>query len=411
MPDSNDPKGEAQPEGARPPQPPLRPRALPASAATPLVTPIFPSVVYRSVDADEMDAQYEGRLPGYTYSREGHVNATVLARRLAAMEGVPEAAGPGVVTGSGMGAVAAVLLGLLQAGDHVVASDQLYGRTLRLMARELPRLGIATSLVDATDAAAVAAAMRPETRMVLVEVVSNPTIRVADMPGIVAAARAAGAVLVVDNTFTTPFGYAPLAEGAQVVLHSVTKLLAGHSDAMLGWVGTDTPERAQAVREAAETWGFTGSPFDCWLAERGLASFPLRHARASANAAVLADRLAAEPSVEAVLYPGRPEHPDHNRVARVLGETHGTMLSFRMRGGRAEVNRFLRAAEALPFAPTLGDVATTLSHPASSSHRALDEAARAALGITEGFIRVSVGVEEPQAVGDALIGALREATA
>ncbi|MEM6487326.1 MAG: aminotransferase class I/II-fold pyridoxal phosphate-dependent enzyme [Pseudomonadota bacterium] len=377
----------------------------------PLVTPIWPSVVYRTRDADAMDAVYEGASDGYTYTREGHPNAAALARRIDALEGLPAAAGGGTVTGSGMGAMAAVFLGVLKAGDHVVASDQLYGRTLRIVARELPRLGVTTTLVDTSDAAAVAAAMRAETRMVVVEVVSNPTIRIADMAGIAASARAHGALLVVDNTFTTPLGFAALARGADVVVHSVTKLLSGHSDVLLGWAAAADPSLNAAIREAAETWGTTGSPFDCWLAERGLATFPLRHAQAQANAAVLADRLAGAPGVEAVLYPGRADHPDRARAEAVLAGQWGTMVSFRLAGGRASVNAFLRAAGEVPFAPTLGDVATTLSHPASSSHRALAPAAREVLGITEGFIRMSVGIDDAGHVGDALVQAAEAALA
>lgn len=414
MPDSRDPMAPASPAhppahppgqaGARP----LRPEP-PVSVSRPLVTPIYPSVVYRSTDTEEIDAQYEGRLEGYTYSREGHPNATVLARAIDALEGLDEAAGGGTITGSGMGAVAAILLGILEAGDHVVASDQLYGRTLRLMARELPRLGVTTTLVDTTNAGAVAAAMRPETRMIVVEVIANPTIRVADMEGIAAIAKARGALLVVDNTFTTPRGFPAFQRGADIVFHSVTKLLSGHSDAMLGWAAARDPALNQAIREAGETWGLTGAPFDCWLAERGLASFALRHARAQENAGVLADRLAAEEAVEAVLYPGRPDHPDHNRAQAVLDGQWGTMLSFRLAGGRESVDRFLRAADAIPFAPTLGDVATTLSHPVSSSHRAVSAEARAAIGITDGFIRMSVGIDDAGAVGDALVAAIRRA--
>ncbi|MEL6765677.1 MAG: aminotransferase class I/II-fold pyridoxal phosphate-dependent enzyme [Pseudomonadota bacterium] len=399
------------PDDANPLRPaarPLRPEP-PAAGARPLVTPLWQSVVYREADADALDASYDAGTEGFTYSREGHPNAAALASAIDALEGLDPAAGGGTIAGSGMGAISAVLLGILKAGDHVVASDQLYGRTLRLMTRELPRLGIETTLVDTTDAGAVAAAMRAETRMVMVEVVSNPTIRVADMPGIAAVAAERGALLFVDNTFTTPLCYRPFEKGADIVMHSVTKLMAGHSDAMLGWAAAKDPALNTQIREAGETWGTTGAPFDCWLAERGLASFALRHAAASANAAVLADRLAAVAGVEAVFYPGRPDHPDHNRAAAVLEGRWGNMLSFRLAGGRAEVNAFLRAAHEVPFAPTLGDVATTLSHPASSSHRAVSVEAREAIGITEGFIRMSVGIDDAGRVGDVLEAAIRGA--
>jgi cystathionine gamma-synthase len=367
---------------------------FPASASRPVVSPIQPSVVYAATDPDMLDAQYAGALEGYTYAREGHPNATRLAQMIDELEGVTG----GIVTGSGMAAVTAALLGVLRAGDHLIGGAQLYGRSLRMLTQDLPRLGIATSLADPTDAGAVAAAIRPETRMILIEVVSNPTLRVADLAGIARLAKARGLLLVVDNTFTTPRGIRPFAHGADIVLHSVTKILAGHSDATLGWVAARDPGLAEAMRVFAVTTGLTASPFDCWLAERGLYTFPLRYDRAEANAAALADHLAGLPGVETVLYPTRPDHPDHDRARALLGGRGGHMVSFRLRGGREVANRLTRAAPRLAFAPTLGDVATTLSHPASSSHRSQSAEARAANGITEGFFRVSVGIEPIEAL-------------
>ena len=379
---------------------PVDPRSLvrrstfPASVSRPVVTPLCPSVVYRSSDADELDAQYEGRAQGYTYAREGHPNATVLGEKIDWLEGMTPAMGRGVVVGSGMAAVSAMFLGLLKQGDHIVAGDQLYGRSLRLLKQDLPRLGFQASFADPTDARAIEAAITPQTRLILVEVVSNPTLRVADMEGIAEIARRRGVLLAVDNTFTTPRAWQPFAHGANIVIHSVTKLLAGHSDVTLGWVAADTPERNRAIYDAAVTWGMTPSPFDCWLAERGMHSFALRFDRASENAAALAESLAGMEGVARVLYPGRRDHPDHNRAVALLDGRFGNMVSFELTGGRAAVNAFVRKAAHIPFAPTLGDVGTTLSHPASSSHRALTPEARAAIGISEGFIRVSVGIED-----------------
>ena len=366
----------------------------PQSASWPVVSPISPSVVYASPDADALDDQYEGRAEGYTYAREGHPNWTILADKLDWMEGTPTDSGGGVVTASGMAAVGAAFQAVLKTGDHVVAGNQLYGRTLRLLKDEMPRIGVEVTLADPTDGAAFVAAIRLETRLVLVEVVSNPTLRVADMAPIAAACNEKGVLLAVDNTFTTPRLYHPFEHGADLVIHSVTKMLGGHSDLTLGYVAARERELARRLYEVAVTWGLTPSPFDCWLAERGLNSFEVRFDRAQANAAALADHLAGLEGVEAVLYPGRTDHPDHDRAVALLGGQGGNMVGFRLKGGRAEVNRFVRAAEHIPFAPTLGDIATTLSHPASSSHRALSPEDRAALGITEGFIRVSVGIEE-----------------
>ncbi len=371
-----------------------RPTGWPQSLSSPVATPIMPSVVYASTSPDELDSQYEGRAEGYTYAREGHPNADVLARRIDALEGIEG----GIMTGSGMAAVAAVLLGLFKTGDHVIGADQLYGRSLRMMAEDLPRLGIATTLADVTDPAAVAAAIRPETRLVLIEVVSNPTIRLADLDAIAGICAERGVLLAVDNTFTTPLALRPFEHGADIVLHSVTKLLAGHSDATLGWVAAKDPAIADRLNVFAVTAGLTASPFDCWLAERGMATFPLRFARAQETAQRLADFLGSAKGVKQVLYPTRPDHPDVARAQSLLHGQGGNMVSFELEGGRAQANAFAEAAKGVAFAPTLGDVGTTLSHPASSSHRALSAAARTALGISEGFFRVSVGLEDPEAL-------------
>lgn len=382
----------------------MRPDGLPESSSWPVVTPLSPSVVYASETPDALDDQYEGRAQGFTYSREGHPNAEVVAGRIDAMEG----AEGGVVTGSGMGAVSAVLMGLLKTGDHVIGGNQLYGRSLRLMAEDLPRLGIATTLADPGDVASVEAAIRPETKMILVEVLSNPTLRLADIDGLAALCKARGLLLVVDNTFTTPRAFKPFEHGADIVLHSVTKLMAGHSDAMLGYVVAKDAALSQRMRVFSVTAGLTPSPFDCWLAERGLLSFDLRFDRAEATAAALADALAEMPGVKRVIYPGRADHPDHDKAMALLNGHGCNMVSFELDGGRAAANAFARAAQGqLSFAPTLGDAGTTLSHPASSSHRALTAEAREKLGMSEGFFRVSVGLEDPAA----LLAVFRHATA
>jgi cystathionine beta-lyase/cystathionine gamma-synthase len=354
-----------------------------------------------------LDAQYEGDLHGYTYSREGHPNADVVAHTIDAMEGAPHM---GVVVSSGMAAVSAVLLGLTKAGDHVIGGNQLYGRSLRMMAEDLPRLGIATSMVDPGDVEAVRAAIRPETKMILVEVVSNPTLRVADILGLSALAKETGILLVVDNTFTTPRSFKAYDHGADIVIHSVTKLLAGHSDVMLGYVSAKDKALNDRLRVFAVTAGMSPSPFDCWLAERGMLSFELRFDRAQSTAAKLAEHLGTLKGVKRVIYPARRDHPDHLRAEALLKGQYCNMVSFEIEGTRAAANALARGAEGLSFAPTLGDVGTTLSHPASSSHRALTAEKRAELGMSEGFFRVSVGLEDPDALCDVFTSAVQAAT-
>ncbi|MDG2341334.1 MAG: aminotransferase class I/II-fold pyridoxal phosphate-dependent enzyme [Paracoccaceae bacterium] len=367
-----------------------RPTGVPVSASAPVVTPIMPSVVYAATTPDSLDDQYEGRVEGYTYAREGHPNADVLAQRIDALEGTSG----GIILSSGMAAVSAVLMGLLDSGDHVLGGDQLYGRSLRLMKEDLPRLGIETTLADPTSVDAMAAALQPNTKLVLIELVSNPTIRIADLDGIAALCNERGVLLAVDNTFTTPLAVRPLERGADIVIHSVTKLMAGHSDVTLGYVVAKDSTLNERLNTFAVTVGLTASPFDCWLAERGLLSFELRFERAQENAEKLASYLAGQPKVKQVLYPTRNDHPDSARAQAVLQGVGCNMLSFVLNGEREAANAFTLGASNLAFAPTLGDVGTTLSHPPSSSHRALTEDERAAIGITEGFFRVSVGLEK-----------------
>ena len=369
---------------------PIRRVPVPPSVSRPVATPLMPSVVYASESPDLLDAQYEGRERGYTYAREAHPNADILAQKIDAMEG----AEGGIVVGSGMAAISAVLMSLLKSGDHMVGGKKLYGRSLRLMQEDLPRLGIATSLADPSDVAAVERALRPETRLILIEIVSNPTLRVADLEGIARLSKDRGLILAVDNTFTTPRAIRPFEFGADVVIHSVTKMLAGHSDVTLGYVASRDAERRDRIRTFAVTAGLTPSPFDCWLAERGIYTFELRYDRAEENARRLADHLAGLPGVRRVIYPTRSDHPDAPLAAKLLGARGSHMVSFSVDGGRAAANALVMAVPNMAFAPTLGDVGTTLSHPATSSHRALDPADRAALGIDEGFFRVSVGCED-----------------
>ena len=381
----------------------MRPDAFPESISRPVVTPLSPSVVYASPSPDALDDQYAGVTSGYTYAREGHPNADVLSSRIGALEGIEG----GIVVGSGMAAVSAVLMGLCGAGDHVVGGDQLYGRSLRLMSEDLPRLGIETSLADPTDAAAIEAALRPNTKLILIEVVANPTLRVADLTGIARIAKERGILLAVDNTFTTPRTIRPVEHGADIVIQSVTKLLAGHSDVTLGWVGAKDRALNDKMRVFSVTTGLTPSPFDCWLAERGLMTFELRFERAQATAALLADALAGLPGVTKVLYPTRADHPDAAIAGALLAGQGCNMVTFEVAGGRAAANALAEAAKGIAFAPTLGDVGTTLSHPASSSHRALETGGREAIGISEGTFRVSVGLEDP----DALIAEFTRAVA
>jgi len=374
----------------------------PPTSTRPLVSPIVPSVVYVADDTAHLDRVYEGLEAGYTYAREGNPNAAIVAARVAHLEG----AEAGCAACSGMGIIAAVLLTFLDRQAHWIASDQLYGRSLRLARQELPRLGIDCTVVDAGELAAYEQAFRPQTRLVLVEVVSNPLIQVLDLPALAELCRRHGAMLVVDNTFPTPIGCRPLQHGATLVLHSATKMLSGHSDCMVG-IACGPAELIARLNDAIATWGFNPSPFDCWLLERGLETLRLRYEQAERNAKALAHTLASHPRISRVLYPDHPEHPTHAVARRVLADRPGTMLAFELKGDRDTVEQFLRAISSdVPFAPTLGDVCTLLTHPLSSSHRRLSPDEARAAGISETLLRVSCGVEETGRLVDAFRRAL-----
>jgi cystathionine beta-lyase/cystathionine gamma-synthase len=360
------------------------------SSSRPLVPPIDLSVVYCPDDLAHVDALYDGTARGFIYARDGHPNAAQLAEKLARLEG----AEAGLICASGMGAIAAALLTLLGQGDHVLLSDGVYGKTSALVARQLPRWGIGHSTFDPADPSAARASLRPTTRAILVETISNPLLRVADLPGLAGVAREAGIPLIVDNTFA-PLICKPIEHGASLVMHSLTKMIGGHSDLTLGALlgGRD---RIAAIQGLASTLGQTGNPFESWLAMRGLSTLGLRMARAGATALDLARRLEGHPAVARVCYPLLPSHPDHGLATRLLGAAGGSMLTIDL-GARQRAESFIRSlAGSIPFAPSLGDVQTTLSHPATTSHRGHDAAALARLGISPGMVRVSVGIEESE---------------
>jgi cystathionine beta-lyase/cystathionine gamma-synthase len=390
-------------------QPPPRPETTCArppedhpSATGPLVPPLQLSVVYRMAGLDQVDAVYQKEADGYVYARDGHPNADQLAAKVAALEGAEAA----LVCASGMGAESAVLLALLDGGGHVALSEGLYGRTATLVARELARFGVGHALFDATRPESLRAALTAATRVVFVETLSNPSLRLADVAALAEVAHAGDARLVVDHTLA-PLLCRPLELGADAVVHSGTKLIGGHSDLMLGLLAGSHAlvERAATV---AATFGLAGNPFESWMALRGLATLGVRSARACATALELARRLERHPAVRAVRYPGLPSHPDHDRARRVLSGGFGTMATIDL-GGRDRADAFIRALRHIPFAPSFGDVATTLSHPATTSHRGQSPEQWARQGIGPGLVRLSFGLEDPEDLWDDLEQALGRA--
>jgi cystathionine beta-lyase/cystathionine gamma-synthase len=357
--------------------------------SSPLVPPVYQCSVYTLPDLDALDAIMKAEEPGFIYARDAHPNAQLLAEQLAHLEGATWA----VVCGSGMGAISAAVLAAVQRGDRIVASHRLYGKTTQLFRDELPRFGIQTAFVDTGDLEQVRAALAEPTKVLFVETMSNPLLRLVDLPALAGLAKNEGCQLVVDNTFATPVLVRPLELGANVVIESLTKMIGGHSDVTLGLV-CGPGDLGQQMGALVSTWGLSSNPYDCWLAARGLATLPLRMRAASANAAELAASLPEQPGVLRVIYPGRADHPDHELAERLLPAGFGNMLCFELQDGWEGVNRFLRQAPAIPFSPSLGHTSTTLSHPATTSHRYVSPAEKRRQGITDGLIRLSVGVEE-----------------
>jgi len=380
-----------------------RPVELRMVDAEPLAPPLYLASVYRCHDTEQAAAVLSGSAPGYAYVRDGHPNADMLAERCRELHGAERAA----ITASGMGALALAALSQLRAGDHVVASNQLYGRSLTLLSEEMERLGIAATSVDTCDLAATRRAVTSRTKLVVAETITNPLLRVTDIQQLARVAHDCGARLLVDNTLAGPVVCRPLELGADLVLESLTKTMNGHSDVLLGLL-CGKAEAWDRVPSVLSIWGLTSSPMDCWLALRGLGTLALRIERASANAWAVARFLENQSGVERVWYPGLSSHPDHGVACRQLDDRFGTLVTFDLRGGTGAVESFIQAtAGRIPFCPSLGELSTTLTHPASTSHRAMEPAARQQLGIADGTIRLSVGLES----ADAIVAAVTEGLA
>ncbi len=355
---------------------------------TPIAPPLYVSSVYETPALDIADRAMTGERWYYVYARSASPNVVALEDAVARLDGGEAAA----ATGSGMAAISTLMLALLASGDHVVAAADLYGSTRTLLRGPLAAFGITASEADTSDVGSFAAAMRAETKLVLVETVSNPLMRVADVPALAEMAHRGGALLAVDASFTSPALSQPLGQGADIVIHSATKYLSGHSDVIAGVVvgGEDCIEKVRATRNL---FGGICSPLDAWLTLRGMKTLALRIARHTANAQCAAEFLDGHPKVERVYYAGLRGDPDYERARRVLPHGSGGMLSFEIPGGATAVDRFIAALTMIRFAASLADVATTLSYPATTSHRALGAAERARIGISDGLVRLSVGIE------------------
>ncbi len=360
---------------------------------TPVVTPIYNSIAYTYESMEDLDAVFARERPGYVYARYGNPTVTALEKAVAALEAGEEA----MVLASGMAAIhAALLAAKVEAGTTVVAAQDVYGATYALLSKLFSTLGVRTRFVDIADLAAVEQAIVEETpKAVLFETVSNPLLKVADTPAVVEIAHRHGAEVIVDNTFASPYVFQPLAHGVDYVVHSSTKYLGGHGD-VLGGVVVTSAQRCVALRELTKLVGGNLGPNEAWLTMRGLKTLPLRMVQHCRNAAQVAAWLQDHPRISQVNYPGLTDHPQHEVATRLFRPgCYGGMISFEIADAdQAQVFAFMEALQLVLPATSLGDVYSLVMYPAHSSHRALTPEERAQIGINEGLVRFSAGIED-----------------
>jgi cystathionine gamma-synthase/methionine-gamma-lyase len=369
---------------------------LPGFDTKPVTTPIYSSVAFEAPSAEALDAVFGGTLPGYCYTRHGNPTLEALEETITRLE---KGAGA-IVFSSGMAAIHAVLLTAgMKSGERMVSSQDIYGATQALFRDVMAPLGVETAYAPATDTAAferAVAAARP--RVVFVETISNPLLRVVDLPAIARIGSKAGASLVVDSTFASPVLVTPLESGADFVVHSTTKYLNGHGDVTGGIVVCANKDSLPMLRQVSKLVGGILGPFEAYLTLRGIKTLPLRMKRQCESARQIAGRLRGHAAIEQVYYPGLDSHPDHAVAARLLRDgLAGAVVSFVLRGaGKAEVFRFMDALQLCCVGTTVGDLYSQLLYPAISSHRALSPEERHRLGIGDGLVRLSVGIEDPE---------------
>lgn len=375
----------------------------------PISTPIYASTTYSHHDIEQTDRVLGGEEAGYSYARYDNPTVVALEEALRTLEDPEsERETDACAFSSGMAAMHTALTAAeVGAGATVIAADQLYGQTATLLMQIFAASGVQTRFVDVYDLEAVEKAVAESApRAVVIESISNPLLRVADVPRIAEIAHSAGAALIVDNTFGTPYLQRSLLLGADMVVHSATKYLAGHGDVTAGVVAA-VPPYAGAVDQIRKLTGGILGPFEAWLVLRGMKTLPLRMQKQCENAREISRRLAKTPGIARVNHPSLESHPDAELAPKMLHDTGG-LLSFELEEASKEAAfRFLNALQVCVRAPSLGDVYTLITHPASSSHRELPASRRQRLGVTEGLIRISVGIEHPDDIAEDIERALQ----
>lgn len=361
----------------------------PAAHRGAVSVPIYQSSTFAFPTAEEGAARFEGSSPGPIYTRMGNPTVQALETCVADLE---QGCGA-VATATGMAAVSTVFLALLRSGDHVVATDPLYGASRGLLIRYFSRLGVTSTFVPAVDPSALAAAIRPETRLIYVETPANPTLDLVDLSAAAAVARSAGIPLIVDNTFAGPHLQQPIELGADVVLHSATKSLNGHSDVIAGAVVARDPAMLSILRDAAIMFGLTIDPHQAWLVLRGVRTLGMRVERAQQNAIAVARWLENHDEVAWVRYPGLPSHPQYD-LAREQMSGPGSIIAFELRRGVTAGSILMNSVRMITLAVSVGGVESLIEHPASMTHKSVPEPEQRKQGITAGLVRLSVGCED-----------------
>ena len=353
-----------------------------------LDTPIYQSTTFAAANSDEMAAVYNEQKPGYMYTRYGNPTIKALEEKIAALE-AGEAA---LATATGMAAISSAILGYVQVGDHVVAARSLYGAAYNFLNTKLPRMGASTTFVQSTRIEDFEKALQPNTRLIYFETPSNPTLEIVDIAALARLGLARGVPTMIDNTFASPALQQPIPLGVTVVVHSATKYLCGHGDAMGGAVVGSKQFISALTHEIIRDFGGIISPFNAWLILRGIRTLHLRMPAHCSNAQKIAEFLAKHPAIERVNYPGLPQHPGHE-VAKKQMKNFGAMISFEVKGGYEGGKKVMDRVKIFTRAASLGDTRSLIVHSASTSHRAVPREQRLAMGITDGLVRLSVGVE------------------
>lgn len=354
----------------------------------PETIPCFLTTAFTMKGFQEVQETYQKK--GYTYIRTRNPNRTALGEVLSCLEGGETS----LIFASGMGAITSTLLAILEPGDHIICNANIYGETFCVMTQILKKCNVEVTLVDYQNTEDIVRALRPNTRLIYSEVFSNPTLTLVDLRAVAEIAHRHGALLMVDNTFTTPIAIRPIEFGADIVVNSLTKFLNGHSDAAGGAV-TATQALCDKIHPVAMLLGTPGDPFSSWLIQRGIKTASLRIPQQMHTAEKLAKMLSEHPCVEKVNHPSLPSYPQKQLADRMFGKNgRCAMLSFIVEEAPEKINRFMRALKFPRYAPTLGGLHTTLSYPVLSSHADVPDETRRKMGITPGMIRVSVGIED-----------------